>query len=301
MFMNTFTKIAISTMLLISLFSAFCISLTYSIENREPVKHKKYALLVGGGTTNRDSFESFYKNIEYVSKALNKMGYFDEEINILFYGGKTPDHLIVESDATKKILIEELQHLESIMDLKDSLLIFRSGHGHINLTFEKHETFSKIQDGVEFGGLKCTGTKAVMNFPDGDLSYLEFEESLGKIKAKQIIVVLSQCFAGQFVDITMNLKNTVVISETGESGLAFNQTRKTIRWQHDVWPFVKCLFDGFLINSANGVRQSVSDAFIYMFNCNPHIEGTAYNIYEQLKGIRLRTIMDMLCGGETIK
>lgn len=271
--MNSFTKIAISTILLINLLSAFCISLTHSIENREAVEHKKYALLVGGGTTDYDSFNSFYKNIEYVSKALNKMGYMDNEIKILFYGGQTPDHLIVEGDATKKILLEELRHLESTVNSKDSLLIFRSGHGHINLTFEKHETISKIEDRVEFGGLKCTGTKAVMNFPDGDLGYLEFEESLRKIKAKQIIVVLSQCFAGQFADITMNLKKTVVISETGESGLAFNQTRKTIRWHHDVWPFVKCLFDGFLINSANDLKQSVSEAFLYMFSCNPYIEG----------------------------
>jgi len=220
-----------------------------------------------------DSFESFYNNIEYVSKALKKMGYLDEEIKILFYGGKTPEHLIVDSDATKKILIEELCHLGRIMGSKDSLIIFRSGHGHINLIVENHETSSKIEDGVEFGGLKCTGTKAVMNFPDGDLSYLEFEESLEKIKAKQIIVILNQCFSGQFTNITMNLKNTVVISETKESEFAINQTRKTIRWQHDVWPFVKCLFDGFLINSANGGRQSVFDAFSYMFNCNPHIEG----------------------------
>jgi hypothetical protein len=62
---------------------------------------KKYALLTGWGVTERDNFESFYNNIEYVYKSLKKLGYYDEDIIILFYGGKTPNHPVVEDNATK--------------------------------------------------------------------------------------------------------------------------------------------------------------------------------------------------------
>ena len=58
-----------------------------------------------------------------------------------------------------------------------------------------------------------------------------------------------------------SLRNVVVVSETRESELAVNQTRKTIRWKHKGWPFVKCFFDGFFQDCTPGEKQSVFDAF----------------------------------------
>ena len=236
-------------------------------ENNEP---QKYALLIGGGATEWDNLESFYKNIEYVSNTLRKLGYYDEDIKILFYGGRTSYHPIVEGNAFKENFINELSHLGNTIDSNDSLIIFRSGHGMVELIYEK---FPTNKNGLGIESTKCVGTEAVMKFPDGNLSYLEFQEILGRIKGKQIVVILNQCFSGQFVDIAMSLKNTVVIAETRETQLAINQTRETVRWKYEEWPFVKCLFDGFLQNVTKGQKQSVFNAYQYLLKCSPNIEG----------------------------
>ena len=207
---------------------------------------------------------------KYALNFLLQLGYCKEDIKILFYGGQKPNRTIVERNATKKILIDELSHLENTIDSNDSLVIFRYGHGIIDLVFKKYETLQDIEHLPEFDKSKCVGTIAVMGFPDGVLSYLEFQQRLARIKAKQIVVILNQCFSGQFADIPLRLDNTLVVSQ---SDLAFHQTRKTLRWKHDEWPFVKCLFDGFLHSGTTGEKHSVYNAFQYMLKCNPNIEG----------------------------
>ena len=117
------------------------------------------------------------------------------------------------------------------------------------------------------------GTAAVMCFPDGPLSYLELLDRLGSIKAKQNIVILNQCYSGQFTEIASSLENTVVITETAEVEIAFKNIRKTDSWSYHVWPFVKCLFDGFLKIGPRGKKQSILKAFQYMLQCNPNVEG----------------------------
>jgi hypothetical protein len=244
--------------------------LTPERQNKEP---QKYALLVGGGVTESDNFESFYKNIEYVFKTLKILGYNDKDIKVLFYGGKTPVHLIVEGNATKENFISVLNQFGNTIDSNDSLIIFRSGHGMIELVSEKYEEFLSNERSLGLEDIKWIGTEAVMKFSDGDLSHNEFQDILGRIKARQIIIILNQCFSGQFTDIAMNLNNTVVITETKETEFAINQTRRTLSWKHDEWPFVKCFFDGFLQNSATGRKQSLFDSFQHMMRCNPNIEG----------------------------
>jgi hypothetical protein len=243
---------------------------TQGWEKNEP---KKYALLIGGGCTECDTFASFYTNIEYVYKTLKRIGYHDGDIRVLFHGGKTQYHPIVEGGATKKNFIDELNKLGNIIDSNDSLVIFRSGHGMIELLCKKYDKFSDHENHLGNESIKCAGTFAVMNFPDGNLSYYEFQKILGKIKAKQIVIILNQCFCGQFTDIAMNLQNVVVVCETSETELAINQTRKTMRWKHNEWPFVKCFFDGFLQGDAKEKKQSVFDAFRHLLKCNPNIEG----------------------------
>jgi hypothetical protein len=112
-----------------------------------------------------------------------------------------------------------------------------------------------------------------MKFPDGSLSCFEFQEKLGRIKGKQIIVILNQCFAGRFTDIAMSLDNAVIITETEESEMAIKVKRKTLRWKHDEWPFVKCIFDGFSQKTTKGEKQSVFNAYQYLLKCNPYIKG----------------------------
>lgn len=249
-------------MSIIKVVSACILSYKQEGKKNEP---KKYALLVGGGTTEYDSFESFYTNIEYVFNVLLKLGYVEKDIKILFFDGKTQKHSIVEDRATKKKFIDELSRLEGIIDSNDSLLIFRSGHGMVDLLDEKNGQLFQYDD--------FFGTVAVMNFPDGCLNCFEFQARLKRIKAKQIIIILSQCFGGQFADIGINLPNAVVISETRKTDLAFHQNRKTIRWQHNEWPFVRCFFDSFLKRESTFKKTSIFGAFQYMLECNPNIEG----------------------------
>jgi hypothetical protein len=227
-------------------------------------------VLFGGGTTECDDHESFYKNVEYAYRTLKTLGYNDDDIKILFLGGKTINHPIVEGDATKENFIHELKHFGRKIDSNDSLIIFRSGHGMLKLILDPSPDHERRQ-GV--AGMKCVGTKAVMRFPDGDLSHMEFQEILDGISGKQIIVILNQCFAGKFTEIALHLENTVIITETDELEMAVKIKRKTIRWNHEEWPFVKCILDGFSPENTKGDKQSVYGAYDYQLRCNPYING----------------------------
>ena len=152
----------------------------YPSVNSANNESQKYALLIGGGVTELDTYDSFFKNIEYASNALIKLGYQEEDIKILFYGGQKPNRSIVAKNATKQILLDELSHLENTIDSNDSLVIFRTGHGSIDLVFENHETLSNIEHAHAFDRFKCVGTTSVMRFPDGVLSCREFQKSLAR-------------------------------------------------------------------------------------------------------------------------
>jgi len=97
----------------------------------------KYALLIGGGLCEFYNFNTFYKNIEYVANSLKQLGYNDDNVKILFYGGRSSNYPLIEEDVTRSNVIAELMFYERIIDPNDSLLIFRSGHGTIELVDEK--------------------------------------------------------------------------------------------------------------------------------------------------------------------
>jgi len=252
------------------------VSLVFLISYNLRGKHNesiKYALLIGGGLCELDNFNTFYKNIEYVANSLKQLGYNDNNVKIQFYGGKSSNYPLIEEGATRSNVIAKLMYYERIIDPNDSLLIFRSGHGMIELVDAKYGILSNGRIISENIIPNIIGTVAVMSFPDGPLSYLEFQEFLGRIKARQIIVILSQCYSGQFVEITTKLANTVVVSETEEVGIAFTTNRTVKIWNHEVWPFVKCIFDGFLFGGCCESKRSVFTAFEYMLSCNPNVEG----------------------------
>jgi hypothetical protein len=72
---------------------------------------------------------------------------------------------------------------------------------------------------------------------------------------------------------TRTVVQQALITETGEAEVAFNTKRKTLRWKHTEWPFVKCIFDGFSENSISRQKNTVFDAYQYLLKCNPCIEG----------------------------
>jgi hypothetical protein len=267
------TKNILPLVLLLSVFHVMSSCFSASIKKTGNNRAEKYALLIGGGTEECNNYESFYKNIEYVFGSLKKLGYGREDVTVLFLGGKSSLHPIVDGNATKKNFIDELSRFSCIMDTNDSLLVFRAGHGMLELIFEESDELSDFEDNFESNNMKCTGTVAVMNFPDGELSCFELQELLGGIDAKQIVIILNQCFCGQFAEIALHLPKAVVVTQTKEVEHGFHQARKTIKWKHQEWPFVKCFFDGFLQHHLNRKKQSVFDAFQYMLRCNPNIRG----------------------------
>ena len=95
-------------MLLMGIVQIVSVCSILSIPERKNNKPQKYALLIGGGITESDNFESYYKNVEYAANTLKKFGYCDEDITTLFFGGKTANHPIVEGNATKENFIYEL-------------------------------------------------------------------------------------------------------------------------------------------------------------------------------------------------
>lgn len=241
-------------------------------ENK-PNELTMHALLIGGGTAEFDNSNYFYENIEYIANSLKQMGYDDRYVKILFYGGRSSGYPLVEANATKRNVIAELRRYEKILDENDSLLIFRSGHGIIELVFDTYGILTIDETATEKEIKKIIWTAAVMKFPDGSMSYIQFQEILGRIKAKQVIVILNQCYSGQFTEIATNVDNTVIVSETDEVGIAFYSKRKTKKWKYKVWPFVKCMFDGFLSANYAGKKKSVLAAFEYMLLCNPNVVG----------------------------
>jgi hypothetical protein len=262
--------------MLLIVVNLFHLEFAYGSTNRvENSYSQKYALLVGGGTGKKDNLDSFYENIKHVNYRLNELGYDAKNIKILYYGGNTPDRPIVDGDSTKKNFLNAISELGKIINPTDSLLIFRSGHGIIELNFHKYGILSKDETLPEDSHVSVLGTAAVMRFSDGPLSSFVFQEELRKIKAKQVIVILNQCYSGMFIYITKKLSNTVVITETNEVGIAFDYIRPTKKSKPRVWPFVKCLFEGLLINSDQREKKSVIEAYHYMLECNPNVKGVA--------------------------
>jgi len=247
--------------------------LVFYISKNKHNESIKYALLIGGGLCEIDNYNTFYDNIEYAANSLTQLGYDDNNVKILFYGGRSPAYPLIEGDATRCNVIVELGNYERIIDQNDTLLIFRAGHGSIELVDENYGILSNVNKLPMNENTNIIGTVAVMSFPDGPLSYIDFQELLGRLKALQIIVILSQCYSGQFAEITTKLTNTVVISETEEVGIAFSTNRRVKIWNHEIWPFVKCIFDGFLLGGCCESKPSVLTAFEYMLSCNPNVEG----------------------------
>jgi hypothetical protein len=231
-----------------------------SFEARKYSQPQQYALLLGGGFNSQNNLESFYKNIAYVYEALRDLGYKKENIITLFFRGATAARPIIDGEATRKRFLKELDNLAALLGPEDSLLIFRSGHGIIELVFDEN-----------LG--KSNGTEAVMQLSDGNLSSTDLQAKLDKIDCKHIVLILSQCFSGLFADIARNIDNIVVVTETDALGYAIHQTQMKTGWKYEEWPFVKCLFDGFLDKNAATPSQSVAYAFAYMLKKNPNIIG----------------------------
>lgn len=69
-------------MLLMGIVQVVSVCSNISIPERKNNKPQKYALLIGGGITEGDNFESYYKNIEYAFNTLKKFGYCDEVLRL---------------------------------------------------------------------------------------------------------------------------------------------------------------------------------------------------------------------------
>jgi hypothetical protein len=108
---------------------------------------------------------------------LKKIDYLDNGIKVLFFSEQISNQTIVEGKATKENFLAELRHFEEMMDSNDSLLIFRSGHGMVEVILETGGKLSNSNDSHKIENIKSVGTEAVMCFPDGKLNYIELEKN----------------------------------------------------------------------------------------------------------------------------
>ena len=104
-------------------------NMSYNNIQKDP---KKYALLIGGGTTEENSFPSFYDNIKLFNETIKKKGFEDENILILYHKGPNKQYPLSEGKATKETVKKALEELANKIEPQDKLVIFRSGHGYID-------------------------------------------------------------------------------------------------------------------------------------------------------------------------
>jgi hypothetical protein len=62
------------TLVLTATIGLLCFHIFIFTLKNGPNESQNYALLIGGGITKKNTFESYYKNIEYVANTLKKIG-----------------------------------------------------------------------------------------------------------------------------------------------------------------------------------------------------------------------------------
>jgi hypothetical protein len=259
-----------------------------SANNENP--QERYALLIGGGYSPNTDYNSFYANIFHVYTKLVNAGFKAENIKVLHYKGQSKNRPIVDGDATKGQIDDAVDFFASIVDENDIFLLFRSGHGTVEVIYEKYGIVSEDNPiPAEETNIKSLGTIAVMQFQDGIWTYLEFADRMKKINSNISLVVLNQCYAEEFVKVSQIVENTIIITETASYEFAFNMPKT--QDGTDIWEFVACIFEGLLASPEHTAnfnvididgdnKASVQEAFKYQIECNPNCKGM--RIHEQV-------------------
>lgn len=162
-------------------------------------KHDKYALLITSFDEKR-----FIHELESIYDVLLKSGFRKEDIYILgpdkvSYRGKPHEiSCPIDDIATRKTIETVFSHLEKKIDEHDLLVVHISGHGDKIVAKVENvnspETYQKI-------------TRVVMLWEDdvileneGNVTELEFERYLSKLRLKFGIVTSDLCFGGEIAE-----------------------------------------------------------------------------------------------------
>ncbi len=192
-------------------------------------KHDKYALLITGFDEKR-----FIHDLGSIYDVLLESGFRKEDIYILgsdkvSYRGKP--HIIpypVDDIATRRTIETVFSHLEKKIDEHDLLVVHISSHGDKIVAKEENvnspENYQKV-------------TRAIMPWEDdvileneGNVTELELERYLSKLRPKLGIVTTDVCYGGgiaervgknRFVGISASGKDETAHSEVGNSFSGF--------------------------------------------------------------------------------
>ena len=192
-------------------------------------RHDKYALLITSFDEKR-----FIHDLENIYGVLLESGFEKENIYVLgsdkiSYRGKP--HKIsypIDDIATRKTIETVFSHLEKKVDEQDLLVVHISGHGDKIVAKDENtnslETYQRV-------------TRVIMPWEDdvilekeGNVTELEFEKYLSKLKPKFGIVTTDVCYGGgiaervgknRFVGISASGKDETAHSEVGNSFSGF--------------------------------------------------------------------------------
>lgn len=207
------------------------------IEQTEARKNNlpdKYAVIINGDNATRH-----IRNVSLACNVLKQSGFIDKNIFVLSYQKNTVEEQIPTYAPTFGNLRMLFRLLSEVIDDKDLLFIYGTGHG------------SRKGDVSEICIRKiCPHCKRP--HPTTRVSEIEFEYLIKEIHPKYGILVFDQCEAGGFGTKLQRRENFVVVCRTAqhESGTC----------KH----FAKAFFDAFSDASSdvdNNGRISIAEAF----------------------------------------
>ncbi|MBU1136455.1 MAG: caspase family protein [Nanoarchaeota archaeon] len=169
---------------------------TRNITTYPEAEQEKYAVIVVGDSLIDPVFDihlqhSFWHRPFLVKKFLENQGYKKKNIEIFFDYGLTNVNGINSKPATKSKIEKHFKTLESRIDGNDTLFVYFGGHGHYGIGTEKLTGKKPRIQLKSFGKLH----KILYN-PSINLD--EIKEMLRKVYPKEMMLVFSSCYGGDF-------------------------------------------------------------------------------------------------------
>lgn len=157
------------------------------------LKRKKYAVLLSGGKDANYNHPRYWNDLKFIYKALKeKYGYTDNEIIVYANGTHSPSGDFDENGtneidyaATKNNLAQVMNTVAKFIAKDGKFFFFSTNHG---------------------GNDSCAHNSSIILWGD-TIKYSDFAALTKKIKCREAIYVLGQCFSGGMMDDILNVQS----------------------------------------------------------------------------------------------
>jgi len=181
-------------------------------------KPDKYALLITGYDEKR-----FINDLGQIYNTLTELGFKRDDIYVLgskavSYRGKPHEITYpVDDIATRRTIETVFSHLEKKIDEQDLLVVHISGHG--DKITAKDENANSVETYQKVTRVKMPWEDDVISESEGNVTELELESYLSKLRPQVAIVTTDVCYGGGIAERTG--KNRVIgISASGKDETA---------------------------------------------------------------------------------